>query len=49
MQAGANQYGLNYTWSHAFDDADNGAGSGSSGPAYSWPGYFNLNRTQSGL
>jgi hypothetical protein len=42
------QYGLNYTWSHAFDDADNGAGSGSSGPAYSWPGYFNLNRAQSG-
>jgi hypothetical protein len=42
------QYGLNYTWSHSFDDADNGAGSGSSGPAYSYPGYFNLNRAQSG-
>jgi len=42
------QYGLNYTWSHAFDDADNGAGSGSSGPAYAYPGYFNLNRAQSG-
>ncbi len=42
------QYGLNYTWSHAFDDADNGAGSGSSGPAYAYPGYFNLNRSQSG-
>ena len=42
------QYGLNYTWSHAFDDADNGAGSGSTGPAYSYPGYFNLNRAQSG-
>ncbi len=28
------QYGLVYTWSHAFDNADNGAGSGSSGPAY---------------
>jgi hypothetical protein len=42
------QYGLNYTWSHAFDNADNGAGSGSTGPAYSWPGYFNLNRAQSG-
>ena len=42
------QYGLIYTWSHAFDDADNGAGSGSTGPAYAYPGYFNLNRSQSG-
>ena len=42
------QYGINYTWSHAFDDADNGAGSGSSGPAYADPAYFNLNRAQSG-
>ncbi|HSY69346.1 MAG TPA: TonB-dependent receptor, partial [Edaphobacter sp.] len=42
------QYGLIYTWSHAFDDADNGAGSGSTGPAYAYPGYFNLNRAQSG-
>ena len=42
------QYGLSYTWSHAFDDADNGAGSGSTGPAYAYPGYFNLNRSQSG-
>jgi Carboxypeptidase regulatory-like domain/TonB dependent receptor len=47
--AGRNyQYGVNYTWSHAFDDADNGAGSGSSGPAYAYPGYFGLNRSQSG-
>ena len=43
------QYGLVYTWSHAFDDADNGAGSGSSGPAYAYPGYFNLNRAESGF
>jgi hypothetical protein len=42
------QYGLVYTWSHAFDDADNGAGSGSTGPAYAYPGYFRLNRAQSG-
>ena len=42
------QYGLVYTWSHAFDDADNGAGSGSSGPAYSFPAYSNLNRSQAG-
>ena len=42
------QYGVNYTWSHAFDDADNGAGSGSTGPAYAYPAYFNSNRAQSG-
>ncbi len=42
------QYGVVYTWSHAFDDADNGAGSGSSGPAYAYPAYFYLNRSQSG-
>lgn len=48
--AGRNyQYGMNYTWSHAFDFADNGAGSGSSGPAYAYPAYFNLNRAQSGF
>jgi hypothetical protein len=48
--AGRNyQYGLNYTWSHAFDNADNGAGSGSTGPAYAYPAYFNLNRAQSGF
>ncbi len=43
------QYGMNYTWSHAFDFADNGAGSGSSGPAYAYPAYFNLDRAQSGF
>ena len=42
------QYGLSYTWSHAFDDADNGAGSGSTGPAYAYPAYSYLNRAQSG-
>ena len=42
------QYGLNYTWSHAFDFADNGAGSGSGGAAYAYPTYTNLNRAQSG-
>lgn len=42
------QWGLNYTWSHAFDDADNGAGSGSTGPAYAYPAYFYLNRSQAG-
>jgi hypothetical protein len=42
------QYSLVYTWSHAFDNADNGAGSGSTGPAYSDPAYFKLNRAESG-
>ncbi len=44
----AYQWGVNYTWSHAFDYADNGAGSGSGGAAYSLPAYFKLNRAQSG-
>ena len=42
------QFGLVYTWSHAFDFADNGAGSGSSGLAFSYPAYFALNRATAG-
>ena len=38
------QFGLVYTWSHAFNYEDNGAGSGSTGLAFSYPAYFNLNR-----
>jgi hypothetical protein len=38
------QFGLIYTWSHAFDYDDNGAGSGSNGTAFSYPAYFKLNR-----
>lgn len=38
------QFGLVYTWSHAFDYVDNGAGSGSGGAAFSYPAYFKLNR-----
>jgi hypothetical protein len=38
------QFGLVYTWSHAFDYADNGAGSGSGGVSFSYPAYFKLNR-----
>ena len=38
------QFGLIYTWSHAFNYEDNGAGSGSGGTAFSYPAYFNLNR-----
>jgi hypothetical protein len=36
--------GLVYTYSHAFNYADNGAGSGNTGPAFAYPGYFKLDR-----
>ena len=38
--------GLVYTYSHAFNYADNGAGTGSSGPPFSYPGYYKMNRAQ---
>jgi hypothetical protein len=38
------QFGLIYTWSHAFDYDDNGAGTGSGGVAFSYPAYFKMNR-----
>jgi hypothetical protein len=38
------QFGLVYTWSHAIDFEDNGAGSGSAGTAFSYPAYYFLNR-----
>jgi hypothetical protein len=38
------QFGLIYTWSHAIDYEDNGAGTGSGGLAFSYPAYFKLNR-----
>jgi Carboxypeptidase regulatory-like domain/TonB dependent receptor len=38
------QFGLIYTWSHAFNYQDNGAGSGSTGTSFSYPAYFKLNR-----
>ena len=45
--AGTNaSLGLVYTYSHAFNYADNGAGTGSSGPAFSYPGYYKMNRAQ---
>jgi len=45
--AGSNaSLGLVYTYSHAFNYADNGAGTGSSGPAFNYPGYYKLNRAQ---
>jgi hypothetical protein len=42
------QFGLVYTWSHAFDYEDNGAGSGSEGVKFSSPAYFSLNRASAG-
>jgi hypothetical protein len=38
------QVGVVYTWSHAINFADNGAGSGSTGPSFNYPAYFSLNR-----
>ena len=38
--------GLVYTYSHAFNYADNGAGTGSSGPPFAYPGYYKMNRAQ---
>jgi hypothetical protein len=38
------QIGVVYTWSHAINFADNGAGSGSTGPSFNYPAYFKFNR-----
>jgi hypothetical protein len=38
------QFGLVYTWSHAINYQDNGAGSGSTGLSFSYPAYFYLNK-----
>jgi hypothetical protein len=38
------QFGVVYTWSHAINFEDNGAGSGSGGLAFSYPAYWSLNR-----
>jgi len=42
------QFGIVYTWSHAIDFEDNGAGSGSEGVKFSLPQYFVLNRATAG-
>lgn len=42
------QFGVVYTWSHAIDFEDNGAGSGSEGVKFSLPQYFILNRADAG-
>jgi hypothetical protein len=38
--------GLVYTYSHAFNYADNGAGTGGGGTAFNYPGYYKMNRAQ---
>ncbi len=40
--------GAVYTWSHAFDYEDNGAGSGGAGTGWNYPAYYKLNRASSG-
>ena len=43
--AGRNStFGVVYTWSHAFDYDDNGAGTGSGGTTFNYPGYYYLNK-----
>jgi len=37
-------FGVVYTWSHAFDYDDNGAGTGSGGTVFNYPAYFYLNK-----
>jgi hypothetical protein len=45
--AGTNaMLGVVYTYSHAFNYADNGAGTGGGGPAFSYPGYYKMSRAQ---
>jgi hypothetical protein len=43
--AGKNaSFGVIYTWSHAIDFEDNGAGTGAGGTTFNYPAYFYLNR-----
>jgi hypothetical protein len=42
------QLGVVYTYSHAIDLEDNGAGSGSQGLAWNYPAYYGLNRGNAG-
>jgi hypothetical protein len=43
--AGRNtSFGVVYTWSHAIDYEDNGAGSGSGGTTFNYPAYYYLNK-----
>jgi hypothetical protein len=42
------QIGAVYTWSHAIDFEDNGAGSGSQGLQWNYPAYYHFNRGDAG-
>jgi len=39
--------GVVYTYGHAFDYVDNGAGTGTSGTAFNYPAYYKMNRASS--
>ncbi len=41
--------GVVYTYSHAIDYEDNGAGSGSGGTAFNYPAFFRFNRGSAGF
>lgn len=41
-------FGAVYTYAHAFDYVDNGAGTGTGGTTFNYPAYFNLNRASAG-
>jgi hypothetical protein len=42
------QLGISYTYSRAIDLEDNGAGTGSGGLAWNYPGYYKMNRALAG-
>jgi hypothetical protein len=47
--AGQNgSFGVIYTWSHAFDYADNGAGTGGGGTTFNNPAYYHMNKADAG-
>jgi hypothetical protein len=41
--------GVVYTYGHAFDYEDNGAGTGAGGTTFNYPAYYKLNRASSGF
>ena len=41
--------GLVYTYAHAFDYVDNGAGTGTGGTTFNYPAYYKMNRASSGF
>ena len=41
--------GVVYTYGHAFDYVDNGAGTGTSGTTFNYPAYYKMNRASAGF